>query len=160
LVVGTHGRSIWIIELEPLRQRMKEQKESVQLFSIPNIQWRSEWGGNWSKWLEPLIPDQAIAVYTASAMSVTIDILGPDSMKLATLGEIKLHAGYNRIPYDLSFAEDLSKPLQDILNKGKEAADLTRIRKADNGKFYLPKGEYSIVMQGSFGTKQNSFRIE
>ena len=160
LVVGTHGRSIWIIELEPLRQRMKEQKESVQLFSIPNIPWRGEWGGNWSKWLEPLIPDQAIAVYAASAMNVTIDILGPDSMKIASLGEVKMHPGYNRIPYDLSFAEDLAKPLQDILNKGKETADLIRIRKADNGKYYLPKGDYTLVMKGSFGVKQTSFRIE
>jgi len=130
------------------------------LFSIPNIPWRGEWGGNWSKWLEPLIPDQAIAVYAASAMNVTIDILGPDSMKIASLGEVKMHPGYNRIPYDLSFAEDLAKPLQDILNKGKETADLIRIRKADNGKYYLPKGDYTLVMKGSFGVKQTSFRIE
>ena len=160
LVVGTHGRSIWIIDLEPLRERMKNQNESLQVLSMPTIRWRSEWGGNWSKWLEPVIPDESISIFSASATNVTIDILAPDSMKIASLGDVKLHSGYNRIPYDLSFAEDLVKPLQDVLNKGKEAADLLRIRKADNGKYYLPKGEYTIVVNGSFGKKQTRCLIE
>jgi hypothetical protein len=93
-------------------------------------------------------------------MTCTVEILGPDSLKLATLGEVKLHSGYNRIPYDLSFAEDRVKPLQDAVNKGKEAADMIRIRKADNGKYYLPKGDYKVFVNGSFGGKQTTFRIE
>ena len=160
LVVGTHGRSIWILDIEPLREFMKEQKESVLLFSMPAVNWRGDWGGNWSKWLEPQIPEQAISIYAPSAATCTVEIVGPDSIKIATLVEVKLHAGYNRIPYDLSFAEDRVKPLQDSLNKGKEAADMIRIRKADNGKYYLPKGDYKVLVSGSFGTKQTSFRLE
>jgi hypothetical protein len=52
------------------------------------------------------------------------------------------------------------KPLQDAVNKGKEAAEMIRIRKADNGKYYLPKGDYKVVVFGSFGTKQTSLRVE
>ena len=81
-------------------------------------------------------------------------------MKIASLGEVNLHAGFNRIPYDLSFAEDRVKSLQDSLNKGKEVADMLRIRKADNGKYYLPKGDYKVLVSGSFGTKQTSLRVE
>jgi hypothetical protein len=160
LVVGTHGRSIWIIDLEPLREFMKEQKESVVLFSMPVVNWRSDWGGNWSKWLEPQIPEQAISIYASSAATCTVEIVGPDSMKIATLGELNLNAGYNRIPYDLSIAEDRVKSLQDSLNKGREAADMIRIRKADNGKYYLPKGNYKVLVSGAFGTKQTSCRLE
>jgi hypothetical protein len=124
------------------------------------INWRGDWGGNWSKWLEAEVPQQAISVYTTAAMNCTVEVLGPDSLKLVTLAEVKLHSGYNRIPYDLSFAEDRVKPLQDILNKGKEAADIIRIRKADNGMYYLPKGDYKVVLKGSFGIKETTCRIE
>jgi hypothetical protein len=160
LVVGTHGRSIWILDIEPLREFMKEQKESVVLFSMPAVNWRGDWGGNWSKWLEPQIPEQAISIYAPSAATCTVEIVGPDSIKIATLVEVKLHAGYNRIPYDLSFAEDRVKSLQDSLNKGKDAAEMIRIRKADNGKYYMPKGDYKVLVSGSFGTKQTSCRLE
>ena len=54
----------------------------------------------------------------------------------------------------------VQKPLQDAVNKGKEAADMIRIRKADNGKYYLPKGDYRVVLKGSFGTKETTCRIE
>jgi hypothetical protein len=160
LIVGTHGRSIWIIDLEPVREFMQGQKESLVLFSMPAINWRGDWGGNWSKWLEPVIPQQAISLYASSATNCTVEILGPDSMRIATLGEVKLHAGYNRIPYDLSFAEDRVKPLQDALNKGKEIAEIVRIRKADNGKYYLPKSDYKVLVTGTLGTKQTSLRVE
>jgi hypothetical protein len=110
--------------------------------------------------LEAVVPQQAVAVYATSAMNCKVEITGPDSLKLATLGEIKLHSGYNRIPYDLSFAEDRVKPLQDALNKGKEAADMIRIRKADNGKYYLPKGEYGVVVSTANGTQKTTCRIE
>jgi len=160
LVIGTHGRSIWIIDLEPVREFMQGQKESLVLFSMPAINWRGDWGGNWSKWLEPVIPQQAISLYASSATNCTVEILGPDSIRIATLGEAKLHVGYNRIPYDLSFAEDRVKPLQDAVNKGKETAEIIRIRKADNGKYYLPKGDYKVLVTGTLGTKQTSLRVE
>jgi hypothetical protein len=81
-------------------------------------------------------------------------------MWLATLGDVELHAGFNRIPYELSFAESQVKPLQDALNKGKAVGEQLSIRKADNGKYYLPKGSYSVVLTGNFGTKSKAFTIE
>jgi hypothetical protein len=160
LVIGTHGRSIWILDVEPLREYMQQKQEKVVVFSIPAIRWRSDWGGNWSKWLEPSIPSHGIGVYSDSNMKIHIDIQGPDSMWIATLGVAVLHAGFNRIPYELSLAESQVKPLQDALNKGKTVGEHVRIRKADNGKYYLPKGEYSVVLTGDFGAKSKAFIIE
>jgi hypothetical protein len=57
-------------------------------------------------------------------------------------------------------AESQVKPLQDSLNKGKTVGEHVRIRKADNGKYYLPKGEYSVVLTGDFGAKSKAFTIE
>jgi photosystem II stability/assembly factor-like uncharacterized protein len=160
LIIGTHGRSIWIAELEPLREFAEKQKDPVILFSIPAIQWSSDWGGNWSKWLEPQIPEHSISIYTSKTSTCDLKIMYADSVEIKSLGEIKLHEGYNRIPYDLSFSDDRVKMLQDWLNKGKEVTEMTRIRKADNGIYYLPKGDYTVVISGSFGLKRTGFRIE
>jgi hypothetical protein len=91
---------------------------------------------------------------------VKLNVYGPDSLWVESLGEATLPPGYNRIPYDLSIAEAQVKPLQDALNKGKDADNRVRIRKADDGKHYLPKGEYRVEVSGDFGTKSTSFLIE
>jgi hypothetical protein len=93
-------------------------------------------------------------------MKIHIDIQGPDSTWIATLGDAVLHTGFNRIPYELSLAESQVKSLQESLNKGKTVGEHVRIRKADNGKYYLPKGAYSVVLSGDFGTKSKAFTIE
>jgi photosystem II stability/assembly factor-like uncharacterized protein len=160
LVVGTHGRSIWILDVEPLREYVVNQKESFVLFQIPAIKWRGDWGGNWSKWLEPEIPQYAVSVYSATDNTCSISILGPDSLVVASLGEVKLHSGFNRISYDLSFAEDRVKPLQDALNNGREIADMVRIRRADNGRYYLPPGQFNIVLSTGPIRKQTALKLE
>jgi hypothetical protein len=160
LVIGTHGRSIWIMDVEPLREFMQQKQEKVIVFNMPTIPWRSDWGGNWSKWLEPSIPTHDIAIFSDAIMKVHVDIQGPESMMLATLGDAELHAGFNRIPFDLSFDETQVKPLQDTLNKDKKVGEEVTIRKADNGKYSLPKGEYVVMLTGDFGSKSKAFSIE
>jgi hypothetical protein len=160
LVIGTHGRSIWIMDVEPLREYMQQKQEKVIVFSMPSIRWRGDWGGNWSKWLEPNMPEHAIAIYSASVTRVKLNVYGLDSLWVGSLGEALLHPGYNRIPYDLSIAEAQVKTLQDALNKGRDADNRVRIRKAANGKHYLPKGEFRVEVAGDFGTINTSFRIE
>jgi len=160
LVIGTHGRSIWIMDVESLREYMQQKQEKVLVFNMPTIRWRSDWGGNWSKWLEPTVPSHDIAIFSDASMKVHVDIQGPDSMMLVTLGDVELHAGFNRIPFDLSFDERQVKPLQDTLNKDKKVGEEVTIRKADNGKYYLPKGEYVVMLTGIFGSKSKAFSIE
>ena len=174
LVIGTHGRSIWIIDVEPLREFMARRQEDPIIFSMPTVQWRSDWGGNWSKWLEANVPSAPVTVYTSKSVRVRVNVLGPDSLWIGSLGTIMLDPGFNVIPFDLSMPESQAKPLQDALNKGKDADNSVRIRKADNGKYYLPKGEYRIEVKGyvgtyvpneldlggDFGKKNISFRIE
>jgi hypothetical protein len=160
LVIGTHGRSIWIMDVEPLREYRQQKQEKVIVCNMPTIRWRSDWGGNWSKWLEPSIPSHDIAIFCDASMKVHVDIQGPDSMRLATLGDVELHAGFNRIPFDLSFDEMQVKPLLDILNKDKKVGEEVAIRKADNGKYYLPKGEYVVMLTGDFGSKSKALTIE
>ncbi|MFM9005590.1 MAG: hypothetical protein ACKOSR_08835, partial [Flavobacteriales bacterium] len=156
------------------REFMRRQNEGSIVFEIPAAQWQSDWGGNWSKWLDAKIPSLPIAVYAAHAARVQVDVYGPDSLWLASLGKVFLRDGYNLITYDLSIADDKVKPLQDAINERAEADKRVRIQKADNGKYYLPKGEYRIELtgnvgtyvpngkevRGDFGKKNISFRVE
>jgi photosystem II stability/assembly factor-like uncharacterized protein len=160
LVVGTHGRSIWIVNVEPLREFMAQMKEYPLLLSMPPLKWRGDWGGNWSKWLEPNLPVCPVAVFSEAPLKVKIEVHGPDSLWLASLGEVQLNAGYNLVSFDASLPESRVKSLQDAINRGKDVADQVQIRKADNGLYYLPKGQYTVVLFGDFGKKTTSWVIE
>lgn len=160
LVVGTHGRSIWIMDVEPLREFMAQKKEYPLLLSMPALKWRGDWGGNWSKWLEPNLPVAPVAVFSQAPLKVKIEVRGPDSLWLASLGEVQLRAGYNLVSFDASLPESRVKPLQDAINRGKDVADQVQIRRADNGLYYLPKGQYTVVVLGDFDKKTTSWLIE
>lgn len=160
LVVGTHGRSIWIVNVEPLREFMAQKKEYPLLLSMPALKWRGDWGGNWSKWLEPNLPVSPVAVFSEATMKVKIEVHGPDSLWLTSLGDVQLMAGYNLVSFDASLPESRVKSLQDAINRGKDMADQVQIRRADNGLYYLPKGQYTVVLLGDFGKKTTSWVIE
>ena len=160
LVVGTHGRSIWIVNVEPLREFMAQKKEYPLLLSMPALKWRGDWGGNWSKWLEPNLPVSPVAVFSEATMKVKIEVHGPDSLWLTSLGDVQLMAGYNVVSFDASLPESRVKSLQDAINRGKDMADQVQIRRADNGLYYLPKGQYTVVLLGDFGKKTTSWVIE
>jgi hypothetical protein len=52
------------------------------------------------------------------------------------------------------------KPLQDAINKGKEQKDAIRMKRADNGQYYLPKGKYTVTCESSAGQSKAELVIE
>ena len=162
LVVATHGRSLWILDIEEVRAAAGNSKQATcTLLPMRKVHKSGDWGGNWSKWLEPEIPHVDIVVYSNTAPGkdfITIAI--GDSLVLHTLDVPELHKGLNYIPFDLTLPEAFVKPAQDALNAGKEAKDLTRLKRADNGKYYLPKGKYKVSYECDFGRSTAELLIE
>jgi hypothetical protein len=161
LIVGTHGRSIWIIDLEHIRESVSKANQPMALLTPRPIKHRSDWGGNWSKWLEPTLPHADIVIaasgpQTCSALTLNFG----DSLVLHHFPVMNLKNGLNYFPHDLTLSEALVKPLQDAINKGKEQKDAIRMKRADNGKYYLPKGKYTVVCDSAGGRSTAEFVIE
>ncbi len=131
LVLGTHGRSLYVADIS-LLQDINENEFVIA--AIESIHYSPRWGSSWSKWGEAFEPSISIQFYNPKAEKVTLTI---QSEKGVVLQEFTLDAvkGVNVFEYDVTMS-----------GKGKKSLDKEKveIKEADDGKYYLPKGKYSI----------------
>ncbi|NMH86947.1 beta propeller repeat protein [Flavivirga algicola] len=139
LLLGTHGRSVYRAEIEPLQQMSDHiQSKAVTLFKIKDAKYSSRWGNASNTWAEAIDPKVDVAFYSNTSGGKNIKVF---SEKGALLNQMTVVAdqGYNYINYDLTLTEKGKKALL------KENTDID-IKKAKNNKYYLPKGLYYIEM--------------
>lgn len=138
LIVATHGRSLYKASVAPLQEF--DDKET--LFSIKSIKKNNSWGNSWSKWLKANTPSVSIPFYVNIGKEVKIDIYS-DNILVNTL-KVTAQKGFNEVIYDVSFSE---KGKKSYVKKHKD----TVIKKAKNGSYYLPKGKYTLKLNGKIG---------
>jgi len=141
LILGTHGRSLYTANIEPLQKvNAALLAKNVTVFPMESMRYSSRWGSSWSQYLEPYVPETSIKVYVKDAGKHTIEIRSANNDLLNSITAY-LDAGFNYVSYDLSITEKGRKALM------KQQSDLT-IPKAQNDTYYLPKGLYSVQVSG------------
>ncbi|MFT5245532.1 MAG: photosystem II stability/assembly factor-like uncharacterized protein [Litorivivens sp.] len=144
IVLGTHGRSLYIANLEHLHELTKVEADLVA-FSMEPITHRSSWGESaWNKWLGFNEPEIELPLFAKDIGQLKIEILNDSNVVVKDwLVEIP-HTGINYIDYDLT----INKAAVQEDEKG----NLPEAKK--NGKHYLEPGEYSIhIKQGELTSK-------
>ncbi len=131
LVLGTHGRSLYIANIS-LLQNINEGELSIS--EIESIRYSPRWGSSWSQWSGVNEPSVEIQFYNPKAESVEILIQTEDGLELQNY-KVDAVKGVNVFSYDVT----VSKKGIKVLSK----KDI-EIKEADNGKKYLPKGNYFI----------------
>jgi photosystem II stability/assembly factor-like uncharacterized protein len=135
LVVGTHGRSIYKTNISQLQKFNKINTKATHIFKPKNIRSSSRWGSSWSKWSQPNIPKAIISIFSNTTKKSTVKIyLG--NVEVNSFA-VSLDKGYNSTSYDVSFSKKGRKAYQKANPKNK-------IKAAQNGVYYLPKGKYTI----------------
>lgn len=147
LVVGTHGRSIYKADISVLENFNDFKNKAVHLFAVDNIRHSSRWGASWSQWSQKFLPETTVSVYANSQQKVTLSIYAGD----VVVNTISMNAGkgFNTISYDVSFSKKGRKAYLKATPKAK-------LRKSQNGIYYLPKGKYTIKV----GSEKQSFSIK
>lgn len=145
LLLGTHGRSIYKANVAPLQTfESKNTTQDVVFFDTKPIRESSRWGSSWSQWLDAYEPEVTFQFYSNSEGSKTLKIMSEDGKELNQM-TVDIDKGFNYVDYHL-----------DITEKGRKAlmkADTTiDILERSNGKYYLPKGVYTIEL-GDASTK-------
>ncbi|WP_298893848.1 glycosyl hydrolase [uncultured Psychroserpens sp.] len=149
LLLGTHGRSIYKTDISPLQQMNdKMMSKAETLFKINDIRFSSRWGSSFSQWSDPYEPSIDISFFTNSTGGKTIKVLSENG---TLLNEMKINAdkGFNYTTYDLTLTEKGRKALL------KENSSID-INKAQNGKYYIPKGKYTIQI----GNEKRMFEVK
>lgn len=148
LVLGTHGRSIYKTYIGML-QEMTPQKlnEALLVFDIEKLRHSPRWGSSWNSWRNPFEPSTALSFYAGNPGNATLAI---KTAKGATLysNTLQVEKGFQTYDYDLTLTENGRKA---YLKENKE----TKIDKSSNGKYYLPKGNYTVEVTLN-GVKKSS----
>ncbi|MBW1298871.1 VPS10 domain-containing protein [Aquimarina litoralis] len=153
LLLGTHGRSIYKTNVEPLQNlNAKVLASELNVSPMSPIKASPRWGSSWSKWLEAFEPSTIIKYYTNSAESVSIKITTPNG---AILREFYSDSdkGLNYASYDLTISEKGRKALL------KEFPD-EDVSKKKNGKYYLPVGKYEVVVSKGKQVEKVPFEVK
>ncbi|PPK96831.1 sortilin (neurotensin receptor 3) [Nonlabens xylanidelens] len=146
LLIGTHGRSIYTANLDALALM---NNDGFAFAKIDKTRASSRYGSQgfmWSKGPEPAIK---LSYYTPMAGKVKIEVLNKDGKTIfedASMSSI----GINFYTYNGTVGEYAVKRFD------KE----NRPVKAQNGKYYLPKGVYSVKLSGSGGNASQELVVE
>ncbi|AVR44983.1 glycosyl hydrolase [Christiangramia fulva] len=153
LVVGTHGRSIYIADIAPVSNMNKDEMKNALTVSSPEeIRFSSRWGNSYSKWMDPYTPKLPITFYTAKGGTAKISVVSESGIEVQHL-EVKSDIGFNTTDYDLTITEDAAKKLE----KEDEKLDM---KKASNEKYYIPKGKYTIKLELNGKTAETKFEVD
>jgi len=139
LIVGTHGRSLYKADIAPLQKMTaKVFAKSVHIFGVSDIKESRNWGNSRSQWRPAYVPEVVVPFYVNEAKKVTLSIYEED-IEVNTM-VINADKGYNEAIFDVSFSKNGLKDYKKMTKKAK-------IKAAQNGVYYLPKGKYTIKIE-------------
>ena len=147
ILVGTHGRSLYLANAAHLQQLKNEiVAKSLHVFDISSTKASSRWGNSWSMWSEPSEPTIEIPVFTQEKGTVKISILMGD-LALYVF-DAPVEKGIQYVPYNGVITGNSISKYEQLLNEknGKEEEKIS-VKKAKNGQFYLKKGTYTVKLE-------------
>jgi len=149
LLLGTHGRSIYKADISGLQKMNADMSaKAITLFPVESMRANRRWGSSFSQWRDPFEPAITVSYYASADATRNLSVLSEGG---ATLNSLSVNAakGFNYTEYDLTITEAGKQALM------KEDTKL-KVSKAQNGKYYLPKGKYTIRI----GNEQTSLEIK
>lgn len=157
LIVGTHGRSIYIGNVSHLQQLTNEVlAKNIHVFDGDKVVHSDRWGGpGWNNWADKNEPKYNIAYYTKDGGEVTVSISTDKGTKVFE-GTQPAAKGINYYEYELTVADTNAEAFKTEL--GEEKAKL--VKNADNGKQYLAPGTYTITISQGSSTATRKLLIE
>ena len=153
LYVGTKGHGFFTANVTALRELRAAVQ--AQLFyplkETYSIKYSPKWGNAPSPWQSPEEPVLYLESF-ASKDNSTIKISIVKNKITLSKFSYQTKVGFNFIPFDLVFNEEGRIAYEKKL--------LTTFKKADNGKYYLPKGNYQIIFESDAFDEERVLVIE
>ncbi len=164
MVVGTHGRSIYIADISHLQQLDSSLlAKKLHIFPIQNTTFNENWGKPyWSKWGDINEPKTTITYFVSPSPLTPKGGTDVDASKTPPSG-----AGGLRITIKNSKGE-IVKEITDDAEQGLNYVNydfttdknLDKLKKAENGKYYLSAGDYSVEISANGVTEKQTLKIE
>lgn len=158
LLVGTHGRSIYKLDIAPL-QKLEEVKNSgLHLYAVKSMRHRSNWGSKRRPYSEPNLPELKMTVFSDKAQSAKLSI-SIDELEIQKI-DVDLKKGIAHIVYDLTIDKSKKKNYEKKITKLNDEEKKVELKKADNDLIYLQPGTYEIKLSAGSKTSKATFKLK
>lgn len=142
LVLGTHGRSIYIASLKQIQGYDQVKNQQLCLFKPDTINFNKRLGDKSAVYSKPIEDLVSLSYFTQQSGTHMIEVKNEKGVLVYSQNVEALY-GFNLFDYDLSITESC---LLKMKNKPS---------KAKNNKYYLPAGKYTVsIRKGDWQSKQ------
>ena len=142
LIVATHGRSLYKLQLEPVYQSKTFRDSTFTLLPLPKIKYNENWGKLNYRW-DTRVPSLNVVFFSELSESITIEIRDSENHVLLTKSVLSTK-GYNQNEVQLEFSENQSKtPIQGTLQK-----------------YYPSPGTYTVYLRQNTLVRTQSFLVK
>lgn len=159
LVLGTHGRSIFIADVSYL-QKLDESITEKDLHFFPiekDVKHSDYWGSlNWD-WTLRLPTEIDFVFYSKSAGKSTVTIKTESGLVIKKLDNDSDH-GLNFVKYDFTIDSEIVDKYKNEFNKSSK--EEIKLEKADNDLFYIQPGTYTVEITLNDVTETQSLVIK
>jgi hypothetical protein len=151
LIVGTHGRSLYLANIGILQTAAVEQP-GITFTGPSKLRYSSRYGARDFNF-KVREPETEFQVFLpGGSAGAKLMIKSSDGITLF-VQDVKLNGGVTTLPYDMSFDGHLAGTLENKANAGRSVDKRpVSIKPAKNGKYYLRPGKYTAVL-GVNGTE-------
>jgi len=146
-LIGTHGRSLYIARVKELQQlRDTVLAKPLFAFEVDKMRAGRGWGNNTS-WFKSDPPKLDIPVYANAAGKAKLTLQTEKGLNLR-VWEADCRKGLNYIPYDLTISDKDLEAYNKWLNEKTKAGEReVKVKPAKDGKTYLAKGSYKVIIE-------------
>jgi photosystem II stability/assembly factor-like uncharacterized protein len=143
LLVATHGRSIYRIDLEEIR-KLKGINE-LYLFDLAPVNYSENWGKIYTVYRKPNVPVMKYKVYAPQAGEGQIKVYfnGKEIFEQS----LDFKKGLAEYEYDFSVLNSKKAIFEKVMNKDKAKKEAVNLKPGDNGVQYLTEGTYKMEVQ-------------
>ncbi|MFZ4545251.1 MAG: VPS10 domain-containing protein, partial [Saprospiraceae bacterium] len=164
LIIGTHGRSLYIANVKEIQASNEAiLKSGIHIFDVNKIKARN-WGNHVQIFEKPDTISLAIPVFAGQSGKAKFQVKSEKGLLLHSF-ESELAAGFNYPEYHLIFNENVKEAYETELNinakeKDKEIPRKIKLKKAEDGNWYLKAGKYSVLIEFNGEKAEGKFEIE
>ncbi len=155
IVLGTHGRSIYIASLAELQQLTDSLlQKPLYVFDISNPVFNKNRGKKTNSFDESVAgSDMTIPYYSKEKHITTISIKSEKGLQLYSFHDSS-EAGLNYLSYNLEIDSSVVKLFEKSFTDKKRGKTVF-VKQADNKKYYLIAGNYSVELADGKGHRIN-----
>jgi photosystem II stability/assembly factor-like uncharacterized protein len=157
LILGTHGRSIFIAGIKEL-QKIDEKllAKSLELFDVKEVKYNKNWGKLYSSFQELKTQKYPIRYFSNKDYESTISIISESGLVLKKIND-SAEKGINIMNYDLTVNPESITAFEKELS-AKDKKDV-KIKLADDKKYYLMPGKYKVVLESGADKLEKEFVV-